>query len=541
MKSLSGRFSREALIAAAAALLFIAFSIWWLLYDQRLPTGGDPVRHLTASMLFADAFRDGDVLAWLTSDGGFNYSYPPLVRAVGMVVSLVGLQIEDWAPIALNVIFVPMLAAGCYLVGRMTFGALAGVLAVVFALGTPMLGSMFHIFLLDGPLVAVVALTVWALLASDGFSRRRECLIAGALIGLGLLIKTPAPVFVAGVMAVMLLRGGWRQGRNIALLALAAVVVAGPYYAIHLGDYVHFFREASVETTDPWTREHGLLYEGFDRFSPDSFGSYLWSAVNTQFMVPLLLLFVGGLVVALRDLRRRPYIAELLGGLAVGFLGMTMLSVHDPRYTLPLLVYVAVIATGWIAVTELRWLRRALAAAVVFIACLNVASSSLGLTSTVKLSLPGDDAPDGIMRALIDEGNLRIVDTQGFVVGEPRPDPFWSRLIDAAKRDGVRTVELNPLEVTLWGTDNTSFGVAAEQAGLETSWFAPEPIEDPDLIIHAWWDSGDYYCWEDGECLERACTTVEDGVSGQDSDGPALRVLVVRRTPDGGLERWCDF
>ena len=45
-----------------------------------------------------------------------------------------------------------------------------------------------------------------------------------------------------------------------------------------------------------------------------------------------------GLIAALWQLRR-PGVAELLGGLVVGYLGSTMLAVHDPRYTLPLVVY----------------------------------------------------------------------------------------------------------------------------------------------------------------------------------------------------------
>ncbi len=49
--------------------------------------------------------------------------------------------------------------------------------------------SMFHVFLLDAPLAGSIAIAVWALLASERFSHRPQSIIAGALLGLALLIK----------------------------------------------------------------------------------------------------------------------------------------------------------------------------------------------------------------------------------------------------------------------------------------------------------------------------------------------------------------
>lgn len=45
--------------------------------------------------------------------------------------------------------FVPLLALGCYHVGRLAFGRTAGALAVVFALGSPLLIEQFHVLMLE--------------------------------------------------------------------------------------------------------------------------------------------------------------------------------------------------------------------------------------------------------------------------------------------------------------------------------------------------------------------------------------------------------
>ncbi len=365
-------------------------------------------------------------------------------------------------------------------------------------------------------------------------------MLAGALLGVALLVKTPAPVFLAGPVVVMLARGGWREWRNLGFFALAAFAVAAPYYLVHLGDYVALGTEATAGSDDPWTKQFGWTYEGWDRLSPDSFAMYMWSAVNTQYLLPLLALFAVGLVSAIRSVRERRYIPELLAGLAVGYLAMTLLSVHDPRYTLPLIVYVSVIATGWIATAERGWIRNAGAAFLGVVIALNIATSSLGLLDTVKIQLPGSEPATGEITQIVDPGALTVLDTRGYVVGGPRSDPFWEQLVDAAEEDGVSTSGISVIQGATWGTDSLGFDVLAHENGVGDTFFDDEPPLSPDLEVKAWW-TAEIYCVEDGGCLAPPCGAVEDGVVLPGAEGIPLYVLVARRSADGELARWCDF
>lgn len=108
--------------------------------------------------------------------------------------------------------FVPLLAVSCFGVGRLVYGSdLAGLLAALFALGTPMIISEFHEFLLDPQQAAIVAASVWAILACRGFERPGVAALAGILSGLAMLTKQTSIVFLAGPLAIVVARGGWRN------------------------------------------------------------------------------------------------------------------------------------------------------------------------------------------------------------------------------------------------------------------------------------------------------------------------------------------
>jgi hypothetical protein len=535
------RQRREVLLVASAAVIFLAISIWWILYDQRLPSGDIP-RHLTASETFSDAFRAGDFLDPLT--GGDELGYPPLVRLVGAVPMLLGLSSLDWPPIAIELVFVPLLAFGCYGVGRLAFNPTAGVLAAVFALGTPMVMQLFRVELLDAPLAALVAVALWALLASEGFSRTRESVLAGALVGAAMLVKAPAPIFLAGAVAVALARGGWRHPRNLALAAGAMLLIAGPHYAFNLSDYASLTEQAVVASQDPFTQSFGWTFDGARRWTIENFAWYIWTAINVQYLVPLLLFLGVGLVYALRQIQR-PRVLELVAGLAVGYLASTLLSVHDPRYTLPLVAYVSVLGTGWIAMARQRWVTIGGTVALVLVTCVNVAAGTFGALPTVRVApIAGHEETD-----LIHPGAFTFIDKRGFYVGEPNHDSTLRDLLEGMEDEGIVTAEARFYEVPLMGTSAYGFGWAASQFDISVGERGPaavrhEPRGGPraaQVVIVTWWSPEPPLLGATGlSALPSPCTSFEDGVVPPEVELKRLN-LVALRLRDGRYERWCDF
>ncbi len=422
------RWSAYAWGAIAATAAFIAMTCWWLSRDRTIPIY-DAGAHLEVAFLFHDMIQAGNLL------GPLNYEsvYPPLGHLVGALGAFVGGVTIPAPIIAENLVFVPLLALGCYRTGRLLFGSAAGLFAVVFVLGSPLMIAQLHNFMLDPPMTALVAVTIWLVLASEDFGRVDVAAAAGLAGGVGMLIKVQFALYVAGLVLVVLLHGGWRNWRGFAVFLAVAAVIGAPWYIVHLSEFGRITEIAGTGAgadvppgnAPPTLSSANLLW-------------YFWSVVNSQMLVPLAALALGGALWMftriVRGRESRSVRLELLAGAFLTWLINTITPHHDIRYGMPLIVYLAVIATGWIVCLP----RKARLVAIVVLA-FGVAANTLGITfgvgqqTTIALAHPPpntEQLPD----------RLIFYATQGFVNGAPSRDGDVPGLFDALRRNGVRTV-----------------------------------------------------------------------------------------------------
>lgn len=441
-----------------AALAFIAISVWWVALDARLPDA-DNGKHLLSSFRMYDGLADGHPRTPLTLDTG----YPPLVYLVGAAGVLIGGATRASAILAENLVFVPLLVGGSYAAGALAYDRRVGVLAALFALAVPMVISLFHVMMLDGPMTALVAVTVALLMASRRFEDTRWSLLAGVACGLGLLTKQTFVLFVAGFVVVMLARGGWRHWRGMLAFGAATVILAAPWYAEHMTDVRAKTEGATAAAPPVWYGD--VLYP--ERWSLDNFTWYGWALANNILYLPLLLLFVTGLVFAVRRLivsRGRGWEPELLAGAAFSYLSISFLRLDDPRYLLPWLVYVAVIAVAWIPALP-RPARIALAGALVAVLVMNTAVQNLGIGSEARIALWEHESNP------IGEAELVVLSPIGYTgIGEPDEDGNEVRpLLERARADGARAVAFDLASINAAGLHANGMAVEARGAGLDVA------------------------------------------------------------------------
>ena len=412
----------------ALLIAFIALNAWWLGADTR-PVDTDSGVHLNLVGIYHDLLDQGHPKVL------FNRwdTYTPLVHVTGAFSAFIVGTKADTQIIVLNLIFAPMLVLGVYGAGRAAYGRKAGVLAAIFILASPLIIYLFHVFMLDAALTALAAMSIWMLLLSRRFEVLRYALLAGAFVGFGLMTKNSFPAFVAGMIAVMLIRGGWRHWRGLLLFAGGALAVAGPWYLKHWQQLVDEAQSRSG-TGHVHTWYGNVPYA--ERFDLGNYTWYGWSLLNNQLYLPLTILFAIGLVLAARRwLRNRAtddYTPELITGGFVGYLLITQLTVDDPRYNVPCLVYVAILGAHWLPRLKKPWATVG-ATAVVAVFLINNVTANFGIGDAVRIKLPGAiDDPNATRQ-------LTLVSGEGYAgLGEPDRDARIAEVFKAAHRDGVR-------------------------------------------------------------------------------------------------------
>gem|GEM_PF-896880 len=452
---------REIWILGAAVVGFIAVTVWWLTQDDRVQDWDNGLHTLLAFGIH-DQIASGDLTGWFTE---FN-TYPPLVHLVGALGVFIGGKSPMSVIIASNIVFVPLLAASCYGVGKLAYGPLAGLLAGLFALGTPIFVSQMHEFMIDSPEAAMVAASAWAILASRRFARVGVAALAGVAVGLGLMTKETSVIFVTGLVAVMLLRGGWRQWRGVLVFVAIAGAISLPWYIYHraqLGELVEgqggTGAAPTLEAAPPLFSRAGLLW-------------YVWAALNVQLLVPLVLfLLVGTVATARRCIGRwKPdsLEPELLAGALVSWLGIVLIRHKDVRFMLPSLIYVAVLATGWIMLARPR-LRLAATAVLGVVLAVNFVGVSVGVGHAVRIVLPGASS-SGTIRAR----QVTLYSPEGYIRGGPEHDGDILALMRGLKRAGIESITFDAGSTDV--AEFTTYGlqVRAIQAGLH-----PTAVYDP--------------------------------------------------------------
>ena len=153
---------------------------------------------------------------------------------------------------------------------------------------------------------------------------------------------------------------------------------------------------------------------------------------------------------------------------------------------------------------------------------------------TAQISIPGDSPAEEIQ-----PGRFTFMDGRGYVVGPPRPDPFWDRMLTAAEREGVETARILARETPLWGTDVIGFDVLALEHGILGSLSFEGGVSQPDLRINTWWTSDEHFV--DVVGLPEPCGHVEEGSLPPPGREPVQLAVAVERRVGDHYERWCDF
>lgn len=397
-------------IPAAVGLVFVV--VHWVLNISRCrgwPPDGDHENHLFTAITIHHDYSVETVL---------NSGYPPLTYLwANLMFLLMGPQ-RAAGELAISLFVIP-LALGTYHLVRI----LAGRPAALLALGLVCLNRetlwLGQTFLLDLPLAATVALTMWALVSSQMCSTRRSGVLLGLCIGAGMLTKFNYFYFASPlilVMLYMLYRGlRWWFAALMVLVLAAPILVIGsqpfldPYLwtlgarQIHAGLLIGFLvlayvamgllprtrlGRAVLRDRDWYHRARNMLLAAVVAVIPaapwyshnlthlwtywtdmglkahkDSLGPWrFFEQVGLLWAGAPLFLLAGLVAIPWLVKQRRERVALVLGSVAT-FLLIALSMEPQGRFFLPLLPLFALLGTWWLSLLG-RWAWGATAAIV---------------------------------------------------------------------------------------------------------------------------------------------------------------------------------
>ena len=204
----------------------------WVYWDMG-PPDSDEWHQLTKSWAYWRGWEGHGLQGVLHRLHITQTTFPPLAHlaalpwyawAKGFSVDAALLSLGPW---------LALLGMACYGMGRSLADEGAGLTAAIMALSAPLIICLSRKFLLDLPLTAMVACSLWALLRSKGLTRPLPAFVAGLCFALALLAKFIAGVYLLGAFAWLAVphlvsvfrRWPLRAGlTSAALLSLGAVL-----------------------------------------------------------------------------------------------------------------------------------------------------------------------------------------------------------------------------------------------------------------------------------------------------------------------------
>jgi dolichyl-phosphate-mannose-protein mannosyltransferase/DUF2993 family protein/glycosyl transferase family 22 (putative mannosyltransferase) len=364
---------RDWAIVGGVYLALVVVVAVWLAID-RTPPEWDHANHLERAVNCAEDLAQGDVRRIIERSS----FYPPIVPCgAALVYRLVPSDAASAQSVILA--FLGLGMAAVYLLGRRLAGSTEGVVAAVVFGCAPFVVFSALRFQLDLPLAAMVALALFVVLQTDGFTRLGWSLAAGVVFGLGMLTKPPFAAYVV-VPVLLVAASSDRRRRGAAYAALAILVGAAlsvPWYGPRLFGLLpqitarSFKQAAESGHADPLTATALLFYP-----------TWLTPELGT---LAVLLLLVGLGVAVVR--RQWIAIATLLAPIVL----FSLLQNKNLRYMLPVLPIAAVFAGMAFGLLPGRQARTVGAVVLALVCAIQVSATALGVPKGV--TLPGLGVP----------------------------------------------------------------------------------------------------------------------------------------------------
>ncbi|MBI2841025.1 MAG: hypothetical protein HYX75_22120 [Acidobacteria bacterium] len=338
----------------------LGLAVYWMLLDH-LPPFWDEAWYLYHGAVQYEAIRRLDVNAWLKAWVELDPNRPSFASTLAVpFYALLG--VGDDAGLCVNLIALALLLLSTYGLASRLHGRPAGLLAASCAGGYPLIVGLTHIFMVELIKTAIIALTLLALLKSDGFRVRSWSFVAAIAMACGSVIKVIYPIFVAGPWILTAIQAFARrpaaprriQGSriiNVAMTVALPLLVAAPWYVTN-------FRWMMKRSLSASVGQEASLYGPGSPLRPENLYSFFLEFVGWDLSFAGSLFLAIGLIGLLPRVGRQGHVDDdprptpaygvlfLLSSVLAGYAFLTSLRNQDHNHVSGLIPAVAVL-TAW--------------------------------------------------------------------------------------------------------------------------------------------------------------------------------------------------
>lgn len=329
-------------------LLHTIVNLWWINTNQS-PLPWDPAAHTFIALDIKDAVSRFDFLGILNAS---NY-YPIFVHSIAGVLAFF-LNIR-WLQFTVTFFFIGLLVVIFLYVQKIYHDVKVAFWSSALFSFFPIVYDQSRWLMLDIPLSFFIVLALYFLDSSELFAKRSLTFAFFISVALAVLTKWSSVLYFIIPLLFLLprlkifLKKKKQNLSNIILGSLGAVLIVSPWYILHAKSLFDLMGLNIVgEKTDPsiWTFEN--------------FVHYFRIFVNNQVtFVVALLAIVSFFYIAKSKVKQKQFLLAMIVG---NYLIFSLVGNKDPRYTIPILPFVAISIALFISLLQRTniWLGRLL-------------------------------------------------------------------------------------------------------------------------------------------------------------------------------------
>lgn len=489
--------SAVAVVAGIVVVMVVLHLVWLVRFRRGYVTEWDESGYMQFALSNFDALHDHGLWSFAKTVGGRGTFGPLLPFVTSLAYPITGRGV--FGGLLVVPLFFVGLVAAAFGLARQFVSDWWAVLAAFAVAAIPAVTDYARLFHFALPATACMTAALWALVRSDGLRRAGWAAAFGACVGLTLLSRTmtvayvPGFVLAAGVLVFLEASELRVKARNFALAAVAAILVAGPWYLANARSvYDLLLGTGYGEGATSYGRDYSVASWGYWSKELRLDLGLLWLPLGCMLLAAFVAAFSFAVLRRSRTdapLLTRPRSAQGVALLALalvvleGYLALTSSRNEGTAFALPwlpVLVVLGVVATASIPARPLR----------LGLASLLVAVSLSAVVSKNALFEPLSEVREAAVPGL---GDVPVTDGRGIIqlevagggydigkVTEPLPAlhrkwlPVAREVIGWSLRRADARHE--PLNITL-GLDDRIFGNSRLMLAAQLWYHRYQPVD----------------------------------------------------------------